>query len=140
MAQFFLKDQFKKFKTMIKSIAFVTYAVSDIKAARHFYEEILGLTLTHEAFGEWFEYDAGDTTFAISVADAEHPVPVRGAVLAFEVSDLDAEVERLQKRGATFRRAIVETPVCRFAIVLDPDGSEIIIHKRKIAAGASLGG
>ena len=33
---------------MIQSIAFLTYAVSDIKAARHFYEDILGLKLTHQ--------------------------------------------------------------------------------------------
>ena len=116
---------------MIESIAFLTNAVSNIKAARHFYEEILGLRLTHEAGGEWFEYDVGATTFAISAADAEHPVPVRGAVLAFEVSDLDAEIGRLQKRGVTFRRGITETPVCRFAVLLDPDGSEVILHKRK---------
>jgi catechol 2,3-dioxygenase-like lactoylglutathione lyase family enzyme len=93
---------------MIQSIAFLAYAVSDIKAARHFYEDILGLKLTHEAGGEWFEYDVGDTTFAISAADAEHPAP--------------------------FRRGITETTVCRFAIVLDPDGSEVIIHKRKMSA------
>jgi catechol 2,3-dioxygenase-like lactoylglutathione lyase family enzyme len=119
---------------MIQCIAFLTYSVSDIKAARHFYEDILGLRLTHEAGGEWFEYDVGDTTFAISAADAEHPVPVRGAVLAFEVSDLDAEVARLQECDVVFRREITETPVCRFAIVLDPDGSEVIIHKRKPSA------
>lgn len=118
---------------MIQSIAFVTYAVNDLKAARCFYEDILGLKLTHEAGGEWFEYDVGDTTFAISVADAEHPVPVRGAVLAFEVSDLDEEVTRLQKLGARFLRGISETPVCRFATLLDPTGSEIIIHKRKVS-------
>jgi catechol 2,3-dioxygenase-like lactoylglutathione lyase family enzyme len=117
---------------MIQSIAFVTYAVSDLKAARHFYEDILGLKLTHQAGGEWFEYDVGDATFAISEADAEHPAPVRGAVLAFEVSDLDAEVARLRKRGVRFRREITETAVCRFAIVLDPDGSEVILHKRKM--------
>jgi len=116
---------------MIRSIAFLTYAVREIKAARHFYEDILGLKLTHEFGGEWFEYDIGDTTFAISVADAEHPAPVRGAVLAFEVSDLDAEVARLRKCGATFRGEITETPACRFAVVLDPDGSEVILHKRK---------
>src|SRR5438552_12550423 len=79
---------------MIQSIAFLSYAVSDIKAARHFYEDILGLKLTHEAGGEWFEYDVGDTTFAISTTDAEHPVPVRGAVLAprrrFVVSPLSS--------------------------------------------------
>lgn len=116
---------------MIKSIAFLTYAVSDIKAARHFYEDVLGLKLTHDFGGEWFEYDIGDTTFAISAADAQHPVPVRGAVLAFEVCDLDAEVARLCQCGANFRGGVIETPVCRLAIVLDPDGSEVIIHKRK---------
>lgn len=116
---------------MIKSIAFVTYAVSDIKAARHFYEDILGLKLSQGAGGDWFEYDIGATTFAISTTDAEHPVPVRGAVLAFEVADLDAEVATLRQRGARFRRDIQETPACRFAIVLDPDESEVIIHERK---------
>jgi predicted enzyme related to lactoylglutathione lyase len=117
---------------MIQSIAFVVYPVNDINAARRFYEQVLGLKLTHEAASiQWLEYDVGDTTFAITTADAEHSAPVRGAVLAFEVSDLDAEVERLQKLDAKFRGEITETPVCRFAILLDPDGSEIIIHKRK---------
>jgi predicted enzyme related to lactoylglutathione lyase len=116
---------------MIQSIAFLTYAVTDLKAARHFYEDILGLRLTHEALGEWFEYDLGDTTFAISTSDAEHPVPVRGAVLAFEVSNLDAEVARLKKLGVAVCQEITETPICRFASVLDPDGSEVILHKRK---------
>jgi predicted enzyme related to lactoylglutathione lyase len=41
------------------------------------------------------------------------------------------EVARLRQSGATFRREITETPVCRFAVVLDPDGSEILLHKRK---------
>jgi catechol 2,3-dioxygenase-like lactoylglutathione lyase family enzyme len=39
---------------MIQSIAFLTCAASDLKAARHFYEDSLGLKLTHEAGGEWF--------------------------------------------------------------------------------------
>ena len=116
---------------MIQSVAFIAYPVSDIAASRRFYEEVLGLKLTHEALGNWFEYDLGDTTCAITTADEENPVPVRGAVVAFEVSDLDAEVARLQKLGVRFRREIVETPVCRFAIILDPDGSEIILHRRK---------
>ena len=119
---------------MIQSIAFIAYPVSDIATSRRFYEEVLGLKLTHEALGTWFEYDLGDTTFAITTSDEEHPVPVRGAVVAFEVSDLDAEVARLQKVDVRFLREITETPVCRFAIILDPDGSEIILHRRKVPA------
>jgi catechol 2,3-dioxygenase-like lactoylglutathione lyase family enzyme len=116
---------------MIQSIAFIVYPVSNIAAARHFYEEILGLKLTHSFASEWVEYDVGDMTFAITPADAEHPVPVGGAALAFEVSDLDAEVERLKRAGVKFRREIGETPVCRLAVILDPDGSGIILHQRK---------
>jgi predicted enzyme related to lactoylglutathione lyase len=115
---------------MIQSIAFIVYPVSDLEVARRFYEESLGLSLTYEFAGEWFEYEVAGTTFAITLADAEHPVPVQGAALAFEVSDLESEVERLKKSGVKFQREISETPVCRFAVILDPDGSQVIIHKR----------
>jgi catechol 2,3-dioxygenase-like lactoylglutathione lyase family enzyme len=85
--------------------------VSDINAAREFYEGLLGLRLSQDMGGEWLEYDIGGTTFAISTADTDHPVPVRGAVFAFEVSDLDAEVARLQGAGARFRGTIIDITV-----------------------------
>lgn len=116
---------------MITSIAFTLYPVTDISAARKFYEGTLGLRVTHEFGGQWFEYDLGDSTFAIAQADAEHPVPVRGAVVAFEVDNLDAEVARLKGRNISLVGEIVDTPVCRFAKVHDPDGSEIMLHQRK---------
>ena len=114
---------------MIKHLAFILYPVSNIKAARQFYEESLGLLLTQESEGEWFEYDLGDTTFVITTSDADHPVPVRGAVASFEVDDLNAEVARLNHAGVPISGKISETPVCRFAVIRDPDGSEIILHQ-----------
>ena len=116
---------------MITSLAFIVYPVSDIAAARKFYEEILGLRMTHEFGGEWFEYDLGDTTFAITSTDPDHPVPVRGALVAFEVADLDAEITRLKSTAVTLASDTKETPVCRFVTLRDPDGSEIILHQRK---------
>jgi len=115
---------------MITSLAFIVYPVSDIAAARKFYEGALGLRLTHEFGGGWFEYDVGDSTFAISASDAEHPVPVRGALAAFEVDDLDAEMSRLKALGVISAEAVAETPVCRFVRLRDPDGSEVILHQR----------
>ena len=117
---------------MIKSMAFALYPVSDIAAARQFYEKGLGLRLTHEFGGAWFEYDLGDTTFAICPADAEHPTPIRGALVAFEVDDLDAEVERLKTMEILSGSPIAETPVCRFVSLRDPDGSEVMLHQRKM--------
>jgi catechol 2,3-dioxygenase-like lactoylglutathione lyase family enzyme len=116
---------------MITSLAFVAYPVSDIAAARAFYEGVLGLRLTHEFDGEWYEYDIGDSTFAISAADAEHPVPVRGALVGFEVDDIDAEISRLGALGVEPSSAVADTPVCRFLRLRDPDGSEVVIHQRK---------
>jgi predicted enzyme related to lactoylglutathione lyase len=116
---------------MIKSLAFVLYPVNDIAAARRFYEGALGLRLTHEFGGAWFEYDLADTTFAICTADAEHPTPIRGALAAFEVDDLDAEVARLHAAGVEPSSTAVDTPVCRFVSLRDPDGNELILHQRK---------
>jgi predicted enzyme related to lactoylglutathione lyase len=115
---------------MIQSIAFVLYPVSDIKASRHFYESQLGLKLTSEFGGQWFEYDIGAGTFAICKGDEQHPVPVRGAVVALEVDDIQAEVARLKKLGVKLGMDITQTPVCRMATVRDPDGSEVMLHQR----------
>jgi catechol 2,3-dioxygenase-like lactoylglutathione lyase family enzyme len=116
---------------MIKSLAFVLYPVSDLAAARKFYEGVLGLRLTREFDGPWFEYDLGDTTFAICATDAAHPVPVRGGVVAFEVDDLDAEIQRLKALGIVPAGGITDTSVCRFISLRDPDGSEVLVHQRK---------
>jgi predicted enzyme related to lactoylglutathione lyase len=110
-------------------ISFVAYPVSDMDASRRFYDMVLGVESTSTS-DEWIEYVIGDSTFAISQADADHPTPVSGALIAFEVSDLDAEVARLRKQSVTFRGDIVETSVCRFIVALDPDGSEFLIHQR----------
>jgi predicted enzyme related to lactoylglutathione lyase len=118
---------------MITTLAFVVYPVRDIGAARQFYEGALGLRVTHEFGGGWFEYDLGDSTFVISQADAEHPAPVRGVLAAFEVDDLDAEARRLAALGIPLGQGISETPVCRFLRVRDPDGSELMLHQRKLS-------
>jgi predicted enzyme related to lactoylglutathione lyase len=122
---------------MIKSLAFIVFPVTDIAEARQFYEGSLRLRLTHEFGGEWFEYDLGDTTFAITSGDADHPAPVRGAVASFEVDDLDAEVERLVNLGVPMLREITETPVCRFMKLRDPDGSEVILHQKRMPAACN---
>jgi catechol 2,3-dioxygenase-like lactoylglutathione lyase family enzyme len=116
---------------MIQTVAFIACAAKDIPTSRRFYEDVLGLRLSRTPHGDWFEYDLGDTTFVITSADAEHPVPVRGALLAFEVDDLDAEIARLRTLGVTIKGEVGNSPVCRYVTILDPDGTELLIHKRK---------
>jgi predicted enzyme related to lactoylglutathione lyase len=116
---------------VIKGVAFFCYPVSNMPAARRFYEEILGLKLAHNFADQWLEYDINGVTLAITTMDKEHTPGLTGGVIAFEVNDLDACVASLCGKQARLKREPAATPVCRFAVVADPDGNEIILHQRK---------
>ena len=117
---------------MITEIAFTGTPVTDIKRSRAFYEGILGFKPSMEsAGGLWVEYDIGAGTFAIGCyGDAWKPSP-DGSCVAFEVDDLDAEISRLKSLRVPIHLDTTDTPVCRFAMVCDPDGNRLMLHKRK---------
>ncbi len=116
---------------MIDSIAFFLYAVSDVPRARRFYEGCLGLTMTHNFQDQWIEYDIGPCTLAIAAQDETHHAGVKGAAVAFEVRDLDTLIRDLRGKGVSVLKEPMDTPVCRFAIIADPDGNELLLHQRK---------
>jgi predicted enzyme related to lactoylglutathione lyase len=118
---------------MITEIAFTGTPVTDIKRAREFYEGILGLKSTMEsAGGMWVEYGLGNSgTFAIGCYGDVWKPAKDGTCIAFEVDDLDAEITRLKAKGVKFVMEAMDSPICRFAILLDPDGNQLMVHKRK---------
>jgi predicted enzyme related to lactoylglutathione lyase len=120
----------------ITEIAFTAYPVSDVSRARHFYEQILGLSageFNHEIQGMpgkyWIEYEVGNGTLAIS--NAWEPSGASGPSVALEVEDLEAAVAHLKQAGVTILADHIESPVCDFALIADPDGNGITVHKRK---------
>jgi predicted enzyme related to lactoylglutathione lyase len=116
---------------MIAEIAFVGVPVTDLKRSRAFYEGTLGLKTTSQmSAGNWIEYDLGAGTFAIGAYPDWKP-SADGTLVAFEVDDLDAEMARLKSSGVTVVMDIFDTPVCRCAMISDPDGNKLMIHKRK---------
>ena len=114
------------------NIAFTGIPVTDIKRARAFYEGALGLKPSANfSEGVWIEYELGDDTLAIgSVGDQWKPSP-DGTSVAIEVDDFEAAVKDLKKANVTFAAEGIESPVCRMAVVQDPDGNKLIIHKLK---------
>lgn len=118
----------------ISEIAFTGYPVTDIARAREFYEGLLHLQPAR-VFGEgaqlWVEYDLGPATLAITSMSADWKPSSSGPMVAFEVEDVDAAVAQLREAGVTFALDPVETPGCRFAVVLDPDGNSLAIHRKK---------
>jgi len=116
----------------IKRIGFVAIPVTDIKRARLFYEEVLGLKVSDEMMqGRWIEYGVGDDTLAIAnVGDAWTPSD-QGTGAALEVEDFDEAISRLKDRQVRFAAEPFETPCCHMAVVQDPDGNKLMIHTLK---------
>jgi predicted enzyme related to lactoylglutathione lyase len=118
----------------ITEIAFSSYAVTDIERSRIFYEDVLGLEVTMETnmggAGHWIEYNIGAGTLGIGRTAGWKPSG-DGCTVALEVEDFDGAISELKAAKVPFRIEPMETPVCHMAIIHDPDGNPLIIHKRK---------
>jgi predicted enzyme related to lactoylglutathione lyase len=118
----------------INEVAFIGYPVTDVQRAREFYEGLLGLqaSMAHQ-FPEtgkwWIEYEIGGVALAIS--DYWPPTGQSGPTLAFEVDDLDAWKKKLTGEEVKLVFDTMDTPVCRFFCIKDPDGNDLMIHQRK---------
>ena len=116
----------------VSRVAFVGIPVTEMKRARAFYEGVLDLKVAEEmGDGAWIEYDAGGDTIAIATAN-EHFMPSdQGISVALEVEDFDAAITKLKVAVIRFALEPFESSVCHVAVVQDPDGNKIMIHKLK---------
>jgi predicted enzyme related to lactoylglutathione lyase len=118
-------------------LAFCCYAVTDMQRAREFYEGVLNLTpttVTGSEHGQWTEYEFGSDALALGGAPGFQP-NADGCSAALEVEDFDAAVAQLKQHNVKFRIEPLSTPVCRMAMIFDPDGNSICIHKRNPGRG-----
>ena len=97
--------------------------------SRRFYEEDLGLRCTVNFRDEWVEYDLAGGCFAITTGIPELTPRADAGGVAFEVDDVDATTQALRDKGHAVKVEPFSTPVCRMAVVLDPDGNAITLHR-----------
>lgn len=122
---------------VIKEFAFIGYPFTDVDRARGFYEGILGLKadMAEQFDGEngqkqwWIEYDINGVTLALS--NTWPPSGEGGPSAALEVDDLDEWRKMLQEKNVPFVFDTMDTPVCRFICIQDPDKNCLVIHQRK---------
>lgn len=117
-----------------QEIAFTTYPADNLAESRAFYERVLGLQPA-SVFplgddGGWVEYELGAHTFGLGKSPGWKASP-DGPACALEAVDFDAVIASLRQAGAKFRMEPFETPVCRMAMVFDPAGNTLIVHRRK---------
>jgi predicted enzyme related to lactoylglutathione lyase len=116
----------------INNVAFLGIPVTDIKRAREFYEGVLGLAIAEQMMdGNWIEYAVGDNTLAIANVGAQWTPSDQGTSAALEVENFEQTINELRKHGVRFAADPFETPCCHMAVVQDPDGNKLIIHKLK---------
>ena len=114
----------------IKEIGFVAIPVTDMTRARSFYEGVLGLKTSEEMMsGKWIEYVVGDNTLAIANVGEQWTPSDQGAAL--ELENFDEAIKHLKDRQVAFAAEPFETPCCHMAVIQDPDGNKLIIHKLK---------
>ena len=122
----------------INEIPFVCYPVTDKKRARDFYEGLFVLKFD-EGYsapdGFWSETDIGASTLAICSFWKPAAAPLTGPALAFEVENFETAIAELKAASAPFAMEPLETPVCHMAVITDPDGNSLFIHKRKPGHG-----
>lgn len=117
-------------------IAFTVLPVSSLSKARDFYEGVLGLKATsvfEKSDMGFIEYDIGAGTLAIGCGAPLFKPSADGGAVALEVADFDAAIADLKRKDCAFAMEPQATPVCRMAVVKDPDGNFLMIHKRKQA-------
>lgn len=116
----------------IKEIAFVSYAITDVEKATAFYGKVLGLKESsrfEQGDMVFIEYLVGDQAFSIGKGSNQVPGP-QGGCVAFEVDDFDQTMASLKEHGADIKMDGIDTGACKMAVVADPDGNLIMIHKR----------
>ena len=115
-------------------MAVVRYLVDDVDAAVAFYTGHLGFALeqrmgpafalvSHDDLTLWLS--GPQSSAARPMPDGSRPGPGGWNRLVLEVEDLEAEVERLQRAGLTFRNEIVTGPGGKQILLEDSAGNPI---------------
>ena len=112
----------------ITGIDVAFYHADDIEQSAAWYRDVLGLTETAD-FGDWREFRVGGARFAVD--SGTPPAEIPNAVVSFLVQDLDAAVEELRVRGATFASEIIDAGPTRFVTLRDPAGNLVQLSQPK---------
>ncbi len=118
----------------VEKLDFVAVPSRDAARAQRFYVETLGLR--PDEHGR-YEFWAGQTCFGIwepeRLGMEFHPQTT--AHLALRVADIEQARSELEAKGVEFTGETLDTGVCHMAFFADPDGNELMLHRRYAPVG-----
>lgn len=114
-------------------IAYTRCPVRDLRRARTFYENRLGLvaTATVERAGRgWIEYQIGAGRLVITNRPQDGRPSSRGALVALQVGSVDGAAALLSRAGDVVVAEPVRLTSFRFVLTADPDGNRVMLYER----------
>ena len=115
----------------VARLDFVAVPSRDAERSVRFYADVLGLRRDEHA---QYEVWAGDT--CVGIWEPERVgmefAPQRNGHLALHVDDVAAARAELEAKGVEFGAETLDTGVCHMALFRDPDGNDLMLHRRYV--------
>jgi len=110
---------------------FVSVPVTDVERATAFYRDTLGLEQVSE--GGWPEFQLGENVSLYLIDPTNIGSTFQGphtTHIALRVPDVAEARQELEGRGVEFDGETLDTGVCHMAFFNDPDGNQLMLHRR----------
>jgi catechol 2,3-dioxygenase-like lactoylglutathione lyase family enzyme len=120
---------------IVERTDFISVPVTDIERAKHFYGETLGLPEIEHPEQGFPEYQLGENVSLYLLQMEGIGLSFTGphtASIALRVPDVAVAQEELESKGVVFNfeDSPFDTGVCHMAIFKDPDGNQLMLHRR----------
>ena len=115
----------------VEHVDFWTVPVTDMERSKQFYGETLGLPQTGDQ--GFPEFKLGDNGFlyllSLEAIGSAFRAP-HDAGFAMRVPDVEEARAALEAKGVVFNGPTLDTGVCHMAFFADPDGNQMVLHRR----------
>jgi catechol 2,3-dioxygenase-like lactoylglutathione lyase family enzyme len=116
---------------IVERMDFVSVPVTNLERSTAWYRETLGLEQIGE--GAWPEFQLGQNVSLYLLDPTNIGQEFQGphtSSMALRVPDVEEARRELESRGVEFRGDTFDTGVCHMAFFSDPDGNELMLHRR----------
>ena len=116
---------------IVERTDFISVPVTDMERATRFYRDTLGLEQISDPGFPEFQLGENVSLYLLDPTNIgqEFQGPHTSSI-ALRVPDVEEARRELESRGVEFRGDTFDTGVCHMAFFSDPDGNELMLHRR----------